>query len=252
MRRLGGLKQLTWEGAAAAAAIFDGPPLKLSGRTTKTEQAPQTATSGAESANGAPVTKAELFSVPQEQMGHIQVMTVAPSSLPRVLRLTGTVAYNGFATTPVFTQIGGHVSRILAEPGAVVREGQPLLYVESPDYAQLRAAYLKARDAYALSDRNYTRSKDLYEHHAIAEADLQAAESVRTQAQADLQAAEQALSILGVAKLDDILEKGPSLRKSPCLRRLAAKWWSGWSLRGKWSRQQRRRSLPFPTSIRFG
>jgi cobalt-zinc-cadmium efflux system membrane fusion protein len=151
--------------------------------------------------------KAELFTVPAGQMAHVQVFTVQPSTFPRVLRLNGTVAYNGFLTTPVITQVSGPVSRIVVSPGQQVQQGQPMLYISSPDYSQLRASYLKARDAHALAHKNYMRSQDLYAHHAIAERDLQAAESAEIQAQADLQAAEQALKILGIPRPDTLIEK---------------------------------------------
>lgn len=146
-----------------------------------------------------------MFSVPADQMAHIQVAPVEATRLPRVLRLTGSVAYNNFKTTPVITQIGGPVSRILVSPGEVVRAGQPMLYVSSPDYAQLRTTYLKARDALALSEKSYSRAKDLYAHHAIAEADLQQAESTRNQADADLQSAQQSLKVLGINQPDRLL-----------------------------------------------
>jgi cobalt-zinc-cadmium efflux system membrane fusion protein len=151
--------------------------------------------------------KAELFTVPADQMSHVQVFTVQPTSFPRVLRLNGTVAYNGFLTTPVITQVSGPVSRIVVSPGQLVHENQPMLYVSSPDYSQLRANYLKARDAHALAHKNYARAQDLYAHHAIAERDLQAAESAEIQAQADLQASEQALKILGIPRPDTLVEK---------------------------------------------
>ena len=140
--------------------------------------------------------QAALFSIPADQMSHVQIVTVAPSTLTRTLRLTGAVAYNGFATTPVITQVGGPVSRIVVSPGETVHAGQPLLYVASPDFSQLRATYLKASDAFKLADREYVRSKDLYDHHAIAERDLIAAESARNQAEADLQARDHAVPAL--------------------------------------------------------
>ena len=143
-------------------------------------------------------SKAALFTVPSEQMAHVRVVPVESIKLPRVLRLTGAVAYNSFETTPVITQIGGPVSRILASPGQQVVKDQPLLYVSSPDYAQLRTNFLKARDAYQLAVKSYSRAEDLYAHRAIALADLEQAESTRNQAQADMQAAEQALRVLGV------------------------------------------------------
>ena len=48
------------------------------------------------------------------------------------------------------------------------------------------------------------RAQDLYEHKAIAERDLQQAESDRNQAQADLNASEQAMKILGIKNPDDL------------------------------------------------
>jgi cobalt-zinc-cadmium efflux system membrane fusion protein len=156
--------------------------------------APTTTSSTTETAE----SKAQLFTVPQDQMVHVQVVPVEAVKLPRVLRLTGAVAYNSFETTPVITQVGGPVARILASPGQVVEQGQPLLYVSSPDYAQLRTNFLKTREAYQLSLKSYSRAADLYAHHAIALADLEQAESTRNQAQADMQAAEQALRVLGV------------------------------------------------------
>jgi len=145
----------------------------------------------------------QLFAIPQEQIAHIQIVTVEPTTLTRMLRLTGAVAFNGFATTPVLTQVGGPVSRIVVSPGQTVHKGEPLLYVASPDYSQLRAAHLKAKDAYELAEKSYARAKDLYDHHAIATRDLEAAESARNQAQADLQSSEQNLRILGFRNPDE-------------------------------------------------
>ena len=59
-----------------------------------------------------PESKAELFSLPADQMSHIQVVAVEQGPLARTLRLTGAVEYNDFKTTPVITQVGGPVSRV--------------------------------------------------------------------------------------------------------------------------------------------
>jgi cobalt-zinc-cadmium efflux system membrane fusion protein len=155
-------------------------------------------------------SKAELFSLPADQMAHIQIYTVSPAPLVRTLRLSGAVAYNAFLTTPVITQVGGPVSRIMVAPGEHVTAGQPMLYVTSPDYSLARSAYLKARDAYMLSDKFYKRAQDLYAHKVIAEADLEQAESTRSEAEADLQASEQAIRILGIANPEDLVDKPPA------------------------------------------
>ncbi len=154
---------------------------------------------------------ASLFSVPQEQMAHLQVVPVEKTRLPRLLRLTGNVTYNAFKTTPVFSAIGGPVHEILVAPGQTVHRGQPLLTVNSPDYSVARSAYMKARDSFSLADKIYNRSQDLYAHGAIAEADLQQAETSRNQARADLQSSEDALRALGLSDPEAVVKNPPKM-----------------------------------------
>jgi cobalt-zinc-cadmium efflux system membrane fusion protein len=168
------------------------------------------------SANASKSTTPQLFTIPQDQMSHVQVVKVEPTTLKRTLRLTGAVAYNAFNTTPVITQVGGPVSRILVVPGEHVKAGQPMLEVSSPDYSQLLDAYLKAADSFHLAEKNYARAQELYQHHAIAERDLEQAESDRNQAQADINAAEQGMKILGIKDPAD-LAKAPSSARIPVL-----------------------------------
>ena len=168
------------------------------------------------SANASKSATPQLFIIPQDQMSHVQVVTVEPTTLKRTLRLTGTVAYNAFNTTPVITQVGGPVTRILVVPGEHVKTGQPMLDVSSPDYSQLLSAYLKAAETFRLAQKNYSRAQELYQHHAIAERDLEQAESDRNQAQTDLNAAEQGMKILGIKNPAD-LAKAPSSAQVPVL-----------------------------------
>jgi len=187
-------------GMLAACILAAG----LSGCSSGDSESKMTSYSSSESK----AETAELFTVPQDQMSHIQVVAVEKSSLPRVLRLTGAVAYNAFKTTPVFAAIGGPVHELLVAPGEIVHAGQPLLTVNSPDYSAARSTYLKARVASQLADKFFTRAQDLLSHGAIAEADFQTAESTRNQAQADLQSSEDALRVLGITDLES-LEKNP-------------------------------------------
>ena len=156
----------------------------------------------------------ELFAIPQDQMSHVQVLTVEPTTLTRSLRLTGAVAYNSFRTTPVITQVSGPVSRVVVVPGQKVREGEPMLYVASPDYSQLRTNYLKAKDAYALAQKAYARAQDLYQHHAIAEQNVEQAESAEVQAGGDLASAQAALKVMGITDPDALVKAPPSFRSS--------------------------------------
>jgi membrane fusion protein, heavy metal efflux system len=152
----------------------------------------------------------ELFTIPQDQMSHVQVLTVQPTTLARSLRLTGAVAYNSFRTTPVITQVSGPVSRVVVVPGQKVTQGEPMLYVASPDYSQLRTNYLKAKAAYSLAQMAFARAQDLYQHHAIAEQTLEQAESAEVQASGDLVAAQAALKVMGVIDPDALVKAPPS------------------------------------------
>ena len=153
---------------------------------------------------------AELFTIPQEQMAHVQVLTVQPTTLPRSLRLTGAVAYNSFRTTPVITQVSGPVSRVVVVPGQKVHQGEPMLYVASPDYSQLRTNYLKAKEAYALAQKAYARARDLYEHKAIAEQNVEQAQSAEAQASGDLASSQAALKVMGITDPDELVKGPPS------------------------------------------
>lgn len=151
-----------------------------------------------------------LFTVPESQMAHIQIVPVASTNLPQVLTLPGSVAYNSFATTPVITQVSGPVLRVLVYPGQFVTKGQPMLTVTSPDYAMMRDNYIKSRDSFNLARINVRRAKDLYAHSAISLSALEQAQSTEVQAKADLTASEQALKVIGVSNPAQVMQEAAS------------------------------------------
>ena len=187
---------LLWIGLTAGSAIL----IMLAG----CEGAGQHASTAKSSNNP------ELFTIPPEQMSHVQVLKVQPTTLTRMLRLTGAVAYNGFRTTPVITQVSGPVSRVVVVPGQHVHQGEPMLYVASPDYSQLRTNYLKAKEAYSLAQKANARAKDLFEHKAIAEQNVEQAQTAEMQAHGDLAAAQAALKVLGITDPDSLVQGPPS------------------------------------------
>lgn len=192
---------------ATIGALTFAYSILLSGCHSDESQRAERMTSFSQSASASATP--QLFTIPDDQMQHIQVVTVDPGTLKNTLRLTGTVAYNAFNTTPVITQVGGPVSKILVVPGEYVKPGQPMLQVSSPDYAQTLDAYLKALDTYHLQQKYYARAQELYQNHAIAQRDLEQSESDLNQAKADFEAAEEGMRILGIKNPGD-LAKAPS------------------------------------------
>jgi membrane fusion protein, heavy metal efflux system len=138
------------------------------------------------------------FSVPAEQMSHLQVVPVRSSRFETELRTTGTVDWDNDHTTQAITQVSGPITRILVDTGTRVTAGQPLLYVASPDVTAAFANYRKAQNKVDLAKRNLDRSRDLLEHKAIAQRDFEQQQADSNDAVTDLETAAQALRIFGV------------------------------------------------------
>ncbi len=141
---------------------------------------------------------AAYFTVPSEQLAHIEVAPVRKASFATQLKMTGTVDWDNDQTTQAISQVSGPITRILVDTGARVRAGQPLLYVASPDIANAFSTYRKARNRLDLAKRTLDRSRDLLEHKAIAQRDLEQVQADYNDAQTDVETALQALRILGV------------------------------------------------------
>ena len=123
----------------------------------------------------------------------------------------GKVAVDEDRSTPVFSPYAGRVTKLLAKPGEMLKQGQPLFTIEAADTVQAQNDFIaamtsqnKAKSAIDLADIQFRRAKDLYEGHAIPLKDYQQAETTQVQAQNDmrssataLEAARNKLRILG-------------------------------------------------------
>lgn len=123
----------------------------------------------------------------------------------------GKVAVDEDRSTPVFSPYAGRVTKLLAKPGEMLKQGQPLFTIEAADTVQAQNDFIaamtaqnKAKSAIDLADIQFKRAKDLYEGHAIPLKDYQQAEATQVQAQNDmrssmtaLEAARNKLRILG-------------------------------------------------------
>ncbi len=69
---------------------------------------------------------------------------------------------------------------------------------------------MKAKDAYALAQKANARARDLYEHKAIAEQNLEQAQSAEVQASGDLASAQAALKVMGITDPDELVKGPPS------------------------------------------
>lgn len=145
---------------------------------------------------------AGYFTVPAQQMSHVQLVPVTRTTWATVLHTTGTVDWDNDHTTQAITQVSGPVTRILVDTGTRVKKDDVLLYVSSPDVSTAISAYRKARNRVDLEQRNLDRSKDLLDHKAISQRDFESAQADFNDAATDVQASLQALRIFGVTQKD--------------------------------------------------
>ena len=110
--------------------------------------------------------------------------------------LNARVTYDDNYTARVFPSISGRVVKIAVEAGQQVKAGNPLLWIDSPDYAQSASDSLKAEADLTSKKAEYERARQLYEAKGIALKDFESAESDWRQAEAEAQRAKARLKNL--------------------------------------------------------
>ncbi|WP_031500343.1 efflux RND transporter periplasmic adaptor subunit [Bryobacter aggregatus] len=143
----------------------------------------------------------------------IQLETVGEAEVPlNEVVSPGKVEADQNRVSQVVLPVAGRIVTVEARIGDYVRQGQPLFSVESPDvesavanYLQAQASVAQSRAALSKAQADYDRSKDLFEHNAIAKKEVLSAESQfkQTEAQLDqtlaiVQQSKRRLELLGV------------------------------------------------------
>ncbi len=116
---------------------------------------------------------------------------------PSQLVTTGVVLPDISRSVPVITLASGRVVDIRARLGDTVQKDQVLLRVRSDDVAGGFDAYRKAVADELLARKQLDRTKDLYEHGAMAQQDLEVAQDAEDDAKTTLETATEHLRLLG-------------------------------------------------------
>ncbi len=114
------------------------------------------------------------------EVGEVRRETLTGRSL-----VPGVVALNENRTAQVSSFVRGQIASLAADLGQVVHRGQPLLVINSPDFAQAQADFLEARARYNLGLADFRRAEALWQAKAIEEK-----EYLRRQAEKEKLAAE--------------------------------------------------------------
>jgi membrane fusion protein, heavy metal efflux system len=113
------------------------------------------------------------------------------------LAVTGTVNPDIARNVPVVTLASGKVVAIHARLGDTVQKDQVLLTVRSDDVSGGYSDYRKAIADELLARKQFERAKDLYDHGAIAQNDLEVAQDTEDKAKVDIETMAEHLRLLG-------------------------------------------------------
>ena len=135
------------------------------------------------------------------QWATLKVTEVATMTFRAEQVTDGKIAINGDRTTPVYSPYSGRVTKIIANLGDHVKQGDPLLALEATEFSQAQndliaavAAVDTARSQLNLTQTNEARKHALYDAKAGSQQDWQQSQADLVTAQNTLRSAEGALT----------------------------------------------------------
>src|SRR3984885_11413974 len=145
--------------------------------------------------NVVPFPDAALFSVDHPEQFPLATATEHPTTSELVV--TGTVTPDVSKNVPVVSLASGRVMAIHTRLGDTVQKGQLLMTIRSDDVSGGYSTYKMAIADEILSPAQWDRTKDLYEHGAMALNDVQVAQDTEDKAKVAVDTSAEHLKLLG-------------------------------------------------------
>ena len=147
------------------------------------------------------VETSSVITLSPEQRAAVAIEVVQKRSVETDVTVPGKIAFNGNKVTPVLSQFSGRIVRLDATVESVVRAGEVIGTIDSPDivgiqsdYQQALVAELSARTTFEFAKRTRERNERLAAAEAIPQRDLQQAQADESHAADDLKRAESAVA----------------------------------------------------------
>jgi cobalt-zinc-cadmium efflux system membrane fusion protein len=113
----------------------------------------------------------------QDKEAKLGLETVGEQAVGGLVQTVGRFTFDDRRVSHIFSPLSGRVTRLLVDPGQRVKAGQTLALIDSPDMGSALSDAHKAEAALVAADREFARQKELFEAHAGAKRDLEAAEA---------------------------------------------------------------------------
>lgn len=127
------------------------------------------------------------------EISYVEVQPLAPDTL----YLTGTLTFEPSRVSHVGPRMQGRIREVAVEVSSLVRAGDTLAVLDSPELASAQAAWFKATVAVDVARQNFQRVERLSRDGIVSERRRLEAEAELRQREAELAAAERALAALG-------------------------------------------------------
>ena len=197
--------------AAAVAIVLSG----IAAISYLRANAPSAAAADAPEAQPPAITTAPdgtvTITLTDTQLKSVTVEPAPQQQFPQEKTAFGSIDFNEDMSVQVFTPYQGRILEAYRVLGDKVTKGEILFTIESPDLIQAESTLIAAAGVLDLTTRALDRAKDLYEKQALAQKDLEQAESDQQTAEGALRAARDAVHIFG--KTDAEIDRMIKLRQ---------------------------------------
>jgi membrane fusion protein, heavy metal efflux system len=133
----------------------------------------------------------------------LKTLTVEPVAMHQFVseeRTEGKIAVNGERETPVYSPYSGRITRVIANLGDVVKQGQPLANIEASEFSQAQNDLRTALAQVKLTRISEGRKHALFDIKGGSLADWQQAQADLAAAEANFSAVRSRLRILGYSE----------------------------------------------------
>jgi cobalt-zinc-cadmium efflux system membrane fusion protein len=137
----------------------------------------------------------------------ITTATVHEQDLQDAVSVGGRLTFDDLRVSHVFSPVNGRITRVLAQPGQKMEQGAPLLTIHSPDVGQWLSDVVKAQADLVAAEHEFQRQRELFNAHAGAQRDLEAAENNWRKAKAEAERAEQKMQLLKAGDVDKVTQE---------------------------------------------
>lgn len=128
----------------------------------------------------------------------IETITVERKRTEFPITVSGTVAAAPEHVAFISTPVNGRITKIYAHEGEEVNRGEPLLEMESLEYAELAANFMEARAEKSYLEQQVNRLSSLVDKRISPQSSLDRAEADLSRADARIRAARARLQAIGV------------------------------------------------------